>query len=219
MSKVSISLACTLTALGALTACSDDAGPTDASLSRVQILLTDAPSEYIAQADIWISRVYLMPGAMDEDEATEGEEGEGEEAAAIDLFNDAENPRQYDLLMLRDGLAADLTDLTDVPEGTYGKLRLVVDRATVTLVDGVSFRDGSDTAELKVPSGSKSGLKVKLSDFIVADGGTTTIVTVDFDVDQNFKLQGNPASAGGLHGVLFTPSLKELSRQEQNEGT
>ncbi len=208
--------ACLATVL-AVTVCGGDSA-TEPSVARVQILLTDAPSDYIAAAEIWISRVYLMPGAMDDDSETEGEgeeEGQGQNPR-VDLFNDPENPLHYDLLTLRDGLAADLTDLTEVPEGEYGKLRLVVDRAEVTLIEGVLFKDGTDVAALKVPSGSKSGLKVKLAEVITAEAGTTTIVTVDFDVDQNFRLQGNPENPRGLNGVLFTPNLKELKREEED---
>jgi hypothetical protein len=49
---------------------------------------------------------------------------------------------------------------------------------------------------------------------ILAEAGTTTIVTIDFDVDRNFRLQGNPESPAGIQGVLFTPNLKELKRDE-----
>ena len=70
---------------------------------------------------------------------------------------------------------------------------------------------------LKVPSGAQSGIKIKLRP---ADGeedgesgieitGETTLV-VDFDVSQNFKIQGNPNTPAGLKGVLFTPSLRAV---------
>ncbi len=101
-----------------------------------------------------------------------------------------------------------------MPEGSYGRLLLVVDEALVTLREGFGFRDGSTEKALKVPGGQQSGLKVKLAEVILAEAGTTTIVTVDFDVDQNFRLQGNPESPAGIQGVLFTPNLKELKRDE-----
>jgi len=64
---------------------------------------------------------------------------------------------------------------------------------------------------LKVPSGMQSGIKVLLGEPVTADAGELTIVTVDFDVDDNFVLQG-PADAP--HGVIFTPVLKEKGRTE-----
>jgi hypothetical protein len=64
-----------------------------------------------------------------------------------------------------------------------------------------------------VPSGSQSGIKVDLGSAIVADDGETTVIVVDFDVDQNFVIQGNPETPAGIMGILFTPVLKEKSRE------
>ena len=51
-----------------------------------------------------------------------------------------------------------------------------------------------------------------------ADEGETTIIVVDFDVAQNFVIQGNPDTPAGIHGILFTPTLAEKSRdQEDND--
>jgi hypothetical protein len=98
-----------------------------------------------------------------------------------------------------------------VPARSYGQLRLIVDSAEVTLVDGAHFSDGSTTKELTIPSGAQTGIKVQLASPITADAGELTIVTVDFDVADNFVLQG-PADAP--HGVIFTPVLKEKGRTE-----
>lgn len=66
---------------------------------------------------------------------------------------------------------------------------------------------------LKVPSGSTSGIKVKLRDVLDATDGDTTTVTVDFDVDDNFKIQQNPRT-GVMTKVMFTPVLKEKGRNK-----
>ncbi len=95
-------------------ACSDATGP---QLSRVRVELTDAPSEIIAQADVWISQVYLQGG---------GAEADGGGGRVV-LFEDSDEPLHFDLLTLRDGVTADLTGLVDVDAGTYQGLRLVVD--------------------------------------------------------------------------------------------
>ena len=179
-------------------ACSDDS--TGVELSSVRILLTDAPSDVIASAEVWISRVYLQGG---DDEDTEG--------GRVDLFNDPEKPQHYDLLTLQDGVTADLTGAVEVDVGLYGSLRLVVDRALVTLVEGVSFEDGTDNATLFVPSGSSSGIKVLLNQDLEVVEGETTTLTVDFDVDQNFVIQGSDGP-GGVRGIIFTPLLRERAR-------
>ena len=99
----------------------------------------------------------------------------------------------------------------EVDVGLYGSLRLVVDRALVTLVEGVSFEDGTDNATLFVPSGSSSGIKVLLNQDLEVVEGETTTLTVDFDVDQNFVIQGSDGP-GGVRGIIFTPLLRELAR-------
>ena len=183
----------------AASACSDTTG---VSTSRVQILLTDAPSDMIASAEVWISHVYLQGrlGELD-----------GDGGGRVDLFNDPESPHHYDLLMLQDGLTADLTGLVEIEAGRYQGLRLVVDSARVTLVEGWAFLDDTDSATLTVPSGSQSGIKVMLNDEIDAvDGGSTTL-TVDFDVDRNFVIQGGQGQSA-IRGILFTPVLLELDR-------
>jgi hypothetical protein len=60
----------------------------------------------------------------------------------------------------------------------------------------------------------QSGIKVQLSAPLEAEAGELTIVVVDFDVDRNFVLQGNPDTPAGLKDVLFTPLLHEERREE-----
>ncbi len=181
-----------------LSACSDATGvPT----SRVQILLTDAPSDMIASAEVWISHVFLQGGGDDT----------ADDSGRVDLFNDPDAPLHFDLLTLQDGITTDLTGLVEVEAGLYQGLRLVVDSARVTLVEGLSFLDGTDTATLMVPSGSQSGIKVMLNDGIDAGEGESTTLTVDFDVDRNFVFQGGQGQSA-IRGVLFTPVLSELHR-------
>ena len=62
-----------------------------------------------------------------------------------------------------------------------------------------------------VPSGSESGIKVALNDRINAAEGQSTTLTVDFDVDRNFVIQGGEGESA-IRGVLFTPVLLELDR-------
>lgn len=199
-------LAAPLVALLALYGC-DSTGPE--AVGSVQVLLTDAPSDRIATAEVWISRVYLQGG--DDDEVGEGEDDEGR-GGRVDLFNDPGNPRTYDLLTLRDGVTAELTGIVDVPAGDYGQLRLVVDSARVTLVEGFSFSNGDTTRPLFVPSGSASGIKVQLTDPVEASEEEATVILVDFDVARNFVFQGPPEAP---NGVLFTPTLRQIPLQER----
>ena len=133
-----------------VSACSDITGvPTSniqVRLTGAQVRLTAAPSDMIASAEVWISHVYLQGGGDDT----------ADETGRVDLFNDPEAPLHFDLLTLQDGITADLTGLVEVEAELYQGLRLVVDRARVTLVEGLEFVDGTNTATLMVPSGSQA---------------------------------------------------------------
>jgi hypothetical protein len=193
--------------IGLLSAAS--AGCDDATMpednSRIRVLLTDAPSDFISKAEVWVSRVYLTPGEDDGD--------------PLDLFAASAESRMYDLMQLRNGVTADLTGAALVEPGTYHQLRLVVDSAFVTLAEGYTFSDGTNTRSLQVPSGAQSGIKVQLSDAIDAEAGDNTTLVVDFDVDQNFVLLGNPGTPSGFNGILFTPVLHEKSRSRSGESS
>ena len=195
-------------ALG-LTACDDsDTAPEDRAL--VQIAVTDAPSDYIESAEVWISRVYLQ-GAPD---AGEGEASDPP-AGRVILFDSPDDPFHVDLLVLRDGLVADLTEPVAVDPMGYQQLRIVVDSAYVTLKEGFAFSDGSTTRSLKIPSGSTSGVKVFLDGPIAAEAGEQTTLLLDFDVDENFKIQGDPDSPAGIKSIMFQPVIREMNRAEE----
>lgn len=187
-------------------ACDDSVGPMDGP-AQIQILLTDAPADYIESAEVCISRAYLVPG--------KDEEGNGGNGPPwVDLFNEPGEPWCHDLLLLRDGITEALTGPEGVEPGEYGQLRLVVSSALVTLKEGYAFRDGTISKPLFVPSGMQTGIKVLLDGPILVEDGKLVIVTVDFDVNENFVFQGNPDTPAGIHGVLFTPVLKEKGRSE-----
>ena len=185
--------------LGAV-ACNDSNDATGGGTSHMRVLLTDAPSDLIASAKVTISRVYLV----------------GNDGGPVDVMPASEPPLTFDLLDLRNGVEALLADHA-VPAGAYEQLRLVVEDAEVTLVDGLTFSDGSSTQTLFVPSGMQSGIKVLLDEPLDADPGQITIVVVDFDVDQNFVLQGNATPPTEISSILFTPVLQEKRREEQPE--
>jgi len=185
----------------ALVACDGASGTLGGGGAQVRVLITDAPADSIESAMVTISRVYLQP-------ADDG-------GSPVDLLPASADPVTYDLLELRNGVEALLAD-GGVPAGTYEQLRLIVEDATVTLVPGATFSDGTTTRTLTVPSGMQTGIKVRLDEPIVAEDGTLTIVVVDFDVNQNFVLQGDPGTPAGIHGVLFTPTVHEHRRTEMS---
>jgi hypothetical protein len=166
----------------------------------LQLLLTDAPSDYIAEAHIWVSRVYLQGGSADD-------------APRTWLLDDPDNPRQFDLVQLRDGITDELTSVVVVPAGEYNQLRIIVDSARITLLEDMEFNGGGSTRPLTIPSGAQSGIKVALNSAVEVEEGGVHVLVVDFDIDQNFVIQGNPLTPAGITGILFTPVLREKNRQ------
>jgi len=169
--------------------------------SAVRIFLTDAPSDYIASAEVTISSVRLVP--------------DDEDTGWVELLDAEESPMTFDLLELQDGVNALLAEKL-VPAGTYSQLRLLVEDATVTLIDGYEFEDGTVTQTLLVPSGTQTGIKVHTNGVIEAEEGLVTVMVIDFDVDQSFVINGDPETPAGINRILFTPELVEVSRTEQS---
>lgn len=174
---------------------SPTAGNTEA---RLTVQLTDAPSDYLASATVEIGRIEILPAS-------------GPSQVVV------EDGGTYDLLQLQNGVTADLGSI-ELEPGTYTELRMIVESAELTLKDGFAFTDGSTTKQIKVPSGAQTGIKINLS---AADGEENagveirpgeTVLVIDFDVSQNFVMQGNAETPAGIQGFLFTPALRAVVR-------
>lgn len=155
-----------------LTAC-DSAAPD--GQGRVRVLLTDAPIDLVSEARVTIQRVELR----------------GDDQVVVL----SEKPQSFDLLKLRNGLTTELADVT-VPAGVYDEIRLIVgEEATL------HFADGS-TTRLKIPSGSQSGIKIRIEDVVVEEGAGLVEILVDFDASRSFIKAGNSGK------YLFKPVIK-----------
>ena len=183
----------------AMTACDSSTEPAGDATIRVQ--LTDAPSDMLDSARVWISKVYLQGGAEGDDEP-----------GRVYLFEaqDGDEARSFDLLRLRDGVVADLAEATVEPRA-YAQLRLVVDSSRIWLAEGFEMEDGATTASLRIPSGSSSGIKVQLERPLDAESEATELIVVDFDVDEAFTFQ-NVGPTGVVRQVRFSPVLREWGR-------
>jgi hypothetical protein len=179
----------------ALAGCDDSTSPD----GRVQltVLLTDAPSMYLANAEVDIGSVELTGG----------------EGGPVVLSEDATDGF-VDLLELQ-GLATKVLADLEIPAGTYSQLRLMVEGARVELATGYAFTSGGTTADLTVPSGAQTGIKLNLKDADAEENqggveitGGQTVLVVDFDVNQSFVIQGNAETPAGIKGVLFKPTLR-----------
>lgn len=181
----------------ALGACND--APTwSGGLAHLKIQLTDAPSDYIAAAIVDIGEIQVL-------------------SAGGPPLTVVEDAGSYDLLQLQNGVTADLGRMAVAP-GVYTELRMIVQSAEITLKDGYQFATGETTRTIKVPSGAQTGIKISLSTAGAENGAGVeirtgeTVLVVDFDVAQNFVMQGDAESPAGIKGFIFTPRLRAVAR-------
>lgn len=185
-------------------ACDDPAAtgpenqPTSDGLAHLQVLLTDAPADYIAGAWVDIGVVEILPSGA---------------GGPINLTDDG-TAGMVNLLDFQGPATTPIAEATIEP-GEYKQLRLIVDSARVDLMPGYTFRDGSTSMSLKVPSGAQTGIKLNLRDADGAGGGDgvlihpgQTVLLLDFDVNQSFRIQGNPETPAGIKSMLFTPLIR-----------
>jgi len=179
-----------------LVGCDDATGP-DTGGAQLSVQLTDAPSDYFASATVEIGAVEIIP----------------DDGPPVMLTEDA---GEHDLLELQNGVTREIASL-DIEPGTYLQLRLIVEGASVELAEGLEFNDGTTSKDLFVPSGAQTGIKINLraTDGNGEEAGVEivqgeTILVVDFDVSQNFVIQGNPDTPAGIQDVLFTPLLRAV---------
>jgi len=188
-----------LTLLAAFTLGACDSATDGGDMAHLTLQLTDAPADYLESAVVEIGRIELLP------------------MVGGDRFVITEAAGTYDLLTLQNGVTADLGSMS-IPAGGYHELRMFVESAELTLKDGYEFEAGGNTQTLHVPSGSASGIKVKLrtADGNEAEGVTIrpgeTFLVVDFDVSQNFVIQGAAETAAGIKAYSFTPTLRAVVR-------
>ncbi|WP_163708051.1 DUF4382 domain-containing protein [Mangrovibacterium lignilyticum] len=196
-------------ALGVLASCtSTDEGiaGNDSTKGSLKVLLTDAPfpSDQVAEVNVTIDKVSIKKV---DDATTE----ETDESGFIIL---SEETQEFNLLDLQNGIVANLADTSAIEVGTYSEIRLHIVKAEVVLTE----EEGSETFDLKIPSGTSSGLKIKIDGGVEIKGNLEAVVIVDFDVSRSFLVQGNPAKNGKeLTGFKFKPVVRATAQDFSGE--
>jgi hypothetical protein len=159
------------------------------------IQLTDAPGD-LKEAHVKLGKIVLQ-----------GRET-GDSTAARQEFTVAAGD-WIDLLALSGGKLQDLVSGAAVQPGTYTQLRLVVEDAYIVTRDdrvfatpGAQLPTGTTAdGELKCPSCSQSGFKVKFPGGIAVEDATTLVI--DFDVNQSFGHEAGKSGKYILKPVLI----------------
>lgn len=184
---------CTMTLL---TACGGGGGsqaaapigntpPQDATLN---LAITDAPVDSAQSVIVEFSGVSIKPNDGDE------------------LTFQFESAKSIDLLALQGSNAAPLLENQTVAPGNYEWIRLAVNAENGIRDSYMITSDGSEL-ELRIPSGSETGLKL-VSGFTMAEGGTADF-TIDFDIRKSIT---NPPGQAGT--AILKPALRLVNNLE-----
>lgn len=180
--------------------CSDD-NEVASDYGKLSVKLTDAPfpHDLVAEANVTIFKVDARyKGDINLDD-------EMIDSTSTTVETDGDNPFivlmedevQVNLLELTNGVTKNLADI-DVPVGTYDLIRVYVEGINVVLKDGTTY-------DLKVPSGSQSGIKIFIKPGLNVSGGLTSDLLLDFDVSRSFVAKGGTQNITGFN---FKPVIK-----------
>jgi hypothetical protein len=212
-------LALATTAL--LAACGGGGGSATATVPQgtLRMALTDAPSCGYDHVYVTVDRVRVHQSGGAEDS-----EGGWQEIALA-------TPKRLDLLDLTNGVLEELGQ-TELPAGTYNQVRLVLveNSASDPLANAVQ-PTGAALVPLRTPSGQQSGLKLK-STFEVAADGLADLV-LDFDACRSVVKAGNGGNynlkpvlsvakrtSTGIQGYVSTTlTLNGTTVSAQQDGT
>lgn len=155
--------------LCSLIGCTEDK-ETNNNFSRVQLMLIDAPGDYL-EVNIEIIDIQYKTS----------EEGWISFTPVIGY------PIQVDLAELIGGKSLILTD-EEIPSGTLEQVRLILSDNNTLLIEGNN--DGATiSAHLDTPSAQQSGLKLKIDSEL--EPGFYYSFILDWDVNQSVKKAGN----------------------------
>lgn len=148
----------------------------------LNVAITDAAVDDVAEVWVEFSGVSLKP----------------QSGGQIDI--DFDTPKSIDLLKLQNGNTEELLPDTLVPAGPYNWIRLGVNAEFDNVFDSFVMLNDGTQRELRIPSGSQSGLKL-VSGFTVTQNQSTNIV-VDWDLR---KALSDPQGQPGWH---LRPALR-----------
>lgn len=157
----------------------------DGSSSTTNSVAAKSEAVNVKKALVTIDEVALV-SVEDSSEGEATDTDTGIQALNADSF-------EVDLKQLETGLDTSLAEV-DIPEGTYGQLRLIVDGDV-----NVTFDDGRQE-NVMIASGEQTGLKANFDPFTIESADDRFEVTTNWDIANSLK--GN--SQGKL---VITPKI------------
>ena len=126
-----------------------------------------------------------------------------------------EGSKTVDLLPLTGGVSELLAE-AKVPNGSYDKIRLIVDAGEVVLSEDAPVRGKSnvfstENRNLLIPFGRRRGIVIKLDTPIVVGPDAPASVLLDFDLSRNFIFIGSfRKRRGGIRWIIFRPTVRAV---------
>jgi len=154
----------------------------DTSTGTLSIMLTDAAVDDVSEVWVEFAGLALKPADGDE------------------IVVDFATPTSINLLELQDGRSEALLNNKQVPVGPYNWIRLDVNADFDNVFDSYALLDDGSQVELRIPSGSQTGLKL-VSGFTVTANQSTNIM-LDWDLR---KALSDPRGQPGMH---LRPALR-----------
>jgi len=154
----------------------------DTSTGTLSIMLTDAAVDDVSEVWVEFAGLALKPSNGDE------------------ILVEFATPTSINLLELQDGRSEALLNNKQVPVGPYNWIRLDVNAEFDNVFDSYALRKDGSQVELRIPSGSKTGLKL-VSGFTVTANQSTNIM-LDWDLRQALT---DPRGQPGMH---LRPALR-----------
>lgn len=173
---------------------SDDGenGSTDGP-TTLQLHLTDAPGD-VVKANVLIESVSIVP-------AEDSSEGDSTDVGASVL---SEENFEVDLTELQGGVDTLMSEV-EVDSGSYSQLRMITAHPDSFDVTYETTEGDTSAANLFIPSGSQTGIKVNFDSPLTMGGGLDTIdVTLDFSVEESFIPRGQD---GRTSDYNFKPTV------------
>jgi len=169
------------------------------------LTLTDAPfpSSLVDKALVTIDKIEIRSTALAGTESSTVQDGTDDNSKFIVLYEG--EGLEFDLLDLQNGITTEVLSM-EMEAGSYDLIRMHVANAEIILKDGTNHK-------MKIPSGSSSGLKIKISPELVIESGVESEVVLDFDVSKSFIVQGNPKTPAGIKGFIFKPVLRAMCQK------
>lgn len=198
MTRFSLSLFLSFAvAVGLLVGC-DSSGSmeSDDGTATLQMHLTDAPGD-VTKANVIIESASIVPveDTSDGDSTDTGVSVLTDESFEVDL---TEFEGAVDTLMAQ----------AEIESGTYGQVRLITANPDKFDVEYETSNGDTAQANLFIPSGAQTGIKVNFDSPLTVDSSVDTVdVTLDFDAKESFVPRGQEGQTSDYN---FKPTVQAM---------